>query len=99
MYNLQDVNFFGHGGSFSTVKDVIIYKNKGLKENSEVHLNMLSPMFVPLGLSELEIDQLTAFIENALYDTNLSRYVPKGLPTGNCFPDADSQSSIDMGCN
>lgn len=99
LYNLKDVNFLGHGGSFSSVKEIIVYKNAGIAENTEVPQNKLSDQFKPLGLSDAEIDQLTDFVENGLYDDNLERYVPDALPTGQCFPDADPQAKEDMGCN
>ena len=99
LYNLKDVGFFGHGGTFTSVREVIEYKNKAVAENSEVPSSQLSPFFVPLGLTENEIDLLVTFLEEALYDNNLSRYVPDSLPTGNCFPNADPQSSSDLGCN
>ena len=60
--------------------------------------NRLSPFFQPLNLSEEEIDHLTLFIENALHDPNLNRYVPESTPLGSCFPNADVQSKIDLGC-
>ncbi len=99
LYNLKDVHFFGHGGSFETVKDVIEYKNEAIAEQTDVGQNQLSPLFEPLNLTETEINQLTAFLENALYDDNLERYVPTQLPSGNCFPNADATSSADLGCN
>jgi cytochrome c peroxidase len=99
LYNLKDLKFLGHGGSFTSVKEIIEYKNDAVAENNEVPANKLSSEFTPLGLSEEEIDHLTAFVENGLYDDNLVRYVPESLPTGNCFPVADDQSKIDMGCN
>ena len=99
LYNLKDVNFFGHGGSFQSVRDIIIYKNEAVAENELVPANQLSPFFVPLNLSDTEIDQLTLFLEKSLYDDNLQRYVPETLPSGNCFPNADNMSSSDLGCN
>ena len=99
LYNLKDVTFYGHGGSFKTVKEIITYKNEAVHENSDVSSNKLSPLFQPLNLTEDEIDLITLFVENSLYDANLKRYQPNSLPSGNCFPNADSQSSIDMGCN
>jgi cytochrome c peroxidase len=99
LYNLKDVAFFGHGGSFRTIKDVIDYKNAGIPENSNVPSEALSDLFVPLRLSDEEVNNLALFIENALFDNNLQRYAPQELPTGNCFPNADEQSSIDMGCD
>jgi len=57
--------------------------------------NKLSDQFKPLGLTNAEIDQLTAFVENGLYDDNLQRDVP----AGQCFPNADAQAREVMGCN
>lgn len=99
LYNLKDVTFFGHGGSFETIKDVIRYKNNAVAENQNVPATQLPSMFEPLNLNNVQIDAITAFVENALYDSNLQRYVPEGLPSGNCFPNADTVSSQDMGCN
>ena len=99
IYNLKGLNFLGHGGSFGSIKEVIEYKNIGMPQNKEVPTNQLSVLFEPLGLTELEIAELTEFVENALYDDNLERYVPITLPTGLCFPVADDQSKIDMGCD
>ncbi len=98
LYNLKDVQFFGHGGSFQTIKDVIEYKNTAVAENGMVPQNRLSSLFVELNLTETEIDQLTVFLEKSLYDDNLSRYVPESIPSGNCFPNADYMSSSDLGC-
>lgn len=98
LYNLVDAGFYGHGASFSSIKEIINYKNKAVRENTEVPNDKLSSLFIPLDLTEDEVDQLTLFVENALYDANLKRYQPESLPSGNCFPNADTQSSIDMGC-
>ncbi|WP_296382971.1 cytochrome c peroxidase [Winogradskyella sp.] len=99
LYNLKDVQFFGHGGNFQTVKEVVEYKNDANSENSIVPQDKLSALFVPLNLTEIEINQLTVFLETSLYDDNLQRYVPESLPSGNCFPNADYMSSSDLGCN
>ena len=99
LYNLKDVDFYGHGGSFTSVRDIISYKNEAAHENSDVSSNKLSSLFQPLNLTDEEVDLITLFVENSLYDPNLKRYQPVSLPSGNCFPNADSQSSIDMGCN
>ena len=99
LYNLKDVTFFGHGGSFQSIEDVIRYKNNAEIENQEVSSSQVTPLFTSLNLSDDEIDAITAFLENALYDSNLQRYVPEELPTGYCFPNADPMSSQDMGCN
>jgi cytochrome c peroxidase len=99
LYNLKDVQFYGHGGSFSTIADVITYKNLAIAQNQNIPEGSLDPAFSPLDLSEDEIDQLTSFIENALYDPNLTRYVPDQTPLGNCFPNADDLSKTDLGCD
>jgi cytochrome c peroxidase len=99
LYNLKDVDFYGHGGSFTSVRDIISYKNEAAHENSDVSSNKLSSLFHPLNLTDEEVDLIALFVENSLYDPNLKRYQPVSLPSGNCFPNADSQSSIDMGCN
>ncbi|OUR91536.1 cytochrome-c peroxidase [Flavobacteriales bacterium 34_180_T64] len=99
LYNLKDVTFYGHGGTFQSVEDVVRYKSAAIGQNQDVPANELSEMFVPLNLSETQINQITAFLELALYDNNLQRYSPDTLPTGSCFPNADAQSSIDLGCN
>ncbi len=98
LYNLKDVSFYGHGGSFQTLKEVIEYKNNAIAENPEVPLNKLSPLFTSLDLNEDQINKLVVFLEHALYDSNLYRYVPTELPTGNCFPNADYMSAADLGC-
>jgi cytochrome c peroxidase len=99
LYNLKDSPFYGHGGSFTSVKDVITYKNNGIIENPVVPQDNIHPGFKPKGLSDEEINLISNFIENSLYDPNLDRYSPTTLPSGNCFPNSDEQSIIDLGCN
>lgn len=99
LYNVRDSPFEGHGGSFGSARAMIDYKNKGIAENPNVPANKLSPMFVPLGLTEDQVDQIADFIDNALHDDYLDRYVPSSLPSGGCFPNADVQSKVDLGCN
>jgi cytochrome c peroxidase len=99
LYNLKDSPFYGHGGSFTSIKDVIIYKNEAVTENPVVPAENIYPGFQPKGLTSEEINQIADFIENSLYDPNLERYNPTTLPSGNCFPNSDAQSIIDLGCN
>lgn len=99
LYNLADSPFYGHGSSFFSIRDVVEYKNAGVSENDRVPNSALSPNFRPLNLSETEIDQLTLFLERSLRDDDLLRYVPQGLLTGNCFPNADETSRLDRGCD
>ena len=98
LYNLADSPFYGHGATFSSVRDVIAYKNAGVAQNGAVPASQLASGFKPLGLTEAEIDDLTAFVVEALYDPDLMRYVPNKLPSGNCTPNNDAQSAIDLGC-
>ena len=97
LYNLADTEVFGHGASFSSVADVIAYKNAGVRQKP-IPTSQLDSRFVPLGLTSAEMSDLTAFLETGLRDPNLQRYVPVATPTGNCFPNADAQSIADLGC-
>jgi cytochrome c peroxidase len=99
LYNLADVNFYGHGANFTSLTGILKYKNEAIKENSEVPQSAISQLFTPLNLTDEEIDDIVAFLETGLYDSNLQRYVPTALPSGNCFPNADELSSLDLGCN
>ena len=99
LYNLTDSKHYGHGSSFNSVRDVVIYKNNGVKENTTVPNNQLAAQFKPLNLTEEEVSTLTDFIENGLYDPNLMRYQPDHVYSGNCIPMNDPQSKLDLGCN
>ena len=99
LYNLIDSRFYGHGASFHSVREVVEYKNNAIAQNSSVPSSQLASEFKPLGLTSTEIDDLVAFIESALRDPNLERYVPASLPSGFCFPNNDPQSRIDLGCD
>ena len=99
LYNLKRLEFLGHGASFNSIREVIEYKNKAVAENANVPSNVLSNKFVPLGLTDEEVDKITDFIANGLFDSNLDRYVPSSLPSGLCFPNNDEVSQEDLGCN
>ncbi|MFC5047817.1 cytochrome-c peroxidase [Aquimarina hainanensis] len=99
LYNIADHGFYGHGGTFTSVKDVVTYKNKGVPQNNEVPKESLAPQFGNIELSEKDIIDITAFIESGLKDPNLTRYVPEKTGSGNCFPNNDEQSKIDTGCD
>ncbi len=99
LYNLKDSPFYGHGSSFRDIRTVVDYKNKAIPENANVPMEYISSTFQPKGLTEEEVDLITVFLEDALYDGNLMRYTPEVLPSGNCFPNNDSQSQDDLGCN
>ena len=98
LYNLKEAGFYGHGASFNSIYEVVKYKNEAIPENDLVPESALAEEFKPLNLSEEEIEKITLFIENSLNDPDLHRYVPESLPSGNCFPNNDPQSQIDLGC-
>lgn len=99
LYNLTDSPFYGHGGTFRSVREVVAYKNEAVPQSADVPADRLAPEFRPLGLTESEIDDLTEFLETALYDAELMRFVPESLPSGFCFPNNDAMSQTDLGCN
>lgn len=98
LYNLKDNPFYGHGSTLNSVKEVIEYKNNGIKENSTVPDTQLASQFGTTNLTPEEIEKLTDFIENGLYDPELVRYVPTSVLSGNCIPNNDEQARIDLGC-
>jgi len=98
LYNLADSPFYGHGSSFFSIREVLEYKNNAVSQNPEVPESQLAEEFVPLGLTEEELEDLEVFLSSALRDPNLARYAPEGLPSGNCFPNADAVSIVDLGC-
>lgn len=99
LYNLKDHNFFGHGSSFRTIREVLEYKNRAIAENGAVPKDKLSPLFTPLDLSAEDLDMLEAFLTNGLYDPDLDRYVPDEVLSGHCFPNSDEDSMKDLGCD
>ncbi len=99
LYNLIDNGFYGHGGTFTSVKDVIVYKNQGVPQSTEVPAEHLAPQFGNINLTQKQINDLTLFIENALRDPQLERYVPNTVNSGLCFPNNDEASITDLGCN
>lgn len=98
LYNLKDNAFYGHGGSFTSIREIIKYKNDGVKENAVVSDSQLASQFGTTNLTAEEIDLLTDFITHALYDPDLVRYVPDAVLSGNCIPNNDPQSREDLGC-
>lgn len=98
LYNLKGIKFLGHGGTFTSVKEVISYKNNGVPQQTEVPETQLAEEFGTVLLQPEEIEQLTAFIENGLYDPDLERYVPERTHSGYCFPSNDPIAKQDLGC-
>lgn len=80
------------------MREVIAYKNRAEAENPRVPARYLSDEFRPLGLTEAEVDALTAFIEEGLFDPGLDRYTPAAVPSGQCFPNHDAVARAETGC-
>jgi len=98
LYNMKDSPFFGHGSSFNDLEELVRYKVNGVPQNDKVPASQISTEFINLGLSESEILDLVEFLENGLYDPNLKRYLPNAVPSGNCFPNNDALSKVDLDC-
>lgn len=99
LYNLGDSGPYFHGASKQTLEDVVRYFNNGVPENPRVPQEQLTYFLRPLGMTEQEIQDVTAFLKDGLRDPNLQRYVPERVISGMCFPNNDPLSKFDMGCN
>ena len=98
LYNLKDASFLGHGSSFENLREVVEYFNQAIPQK-ELSKASLDEAFKPLGLSDDEIEELTAFLRDGLYDGNLSRHIPQSTLSYSCFPNADEVSKVDLDCN
>lgn len=99
LYNLRDVGFYFHGASKNSLYEVVQYFNAGIPENPDVPASQIPSFFHPLHLTDSEVSDLVEFLANGLYDPNLVRYKPDFTMSGNCFPNNDALSKIEMGCN
>jgi len=97
LYNLKDNPFYGHGGTFRSIREVVEYYNDGIPA-VDLPAGRLPDQFVPLELTDDEIDDLTLFLTESLYDPDLDRYAKVTLPSGNCTPANDAQAKRDLGC-
>ncbi len=84
LYNLADVNLYGHGNSFTSIREVLDYKNKAIPAKAETE-PYLDSRFAPLNLTEAEMDELEVFLNDALRDPDLMRYQPDSVPSGECI--------------
>ena len=99
LYNLKDAGFYFHGASKKSLREVVEYFNAGIPENPIVPPGQIATAFHPLGLTEEEKSSLVEFLENGLYDPDMLRYVPSQTMSGNCFPNNDALSRVEMGCH
>ncbi len=84
LYNLADTTVFGHGASFTSVREVLLYKNQAVPQVDGIQQH-LDNRFTPLGLTNSELMDLERFLTQALYDDNLARYQPASVPSGECI--------------
>lgn len=98
LYNLKDAPFLGHGSSIYSLEDIVKYFNEAIPQN-DIPSEFIDPLFRPLGLDQSEVENLTAFLKQGLYDPNLTRYIPDEVLSNSCFPNADEVSKADLGCN
>lgn len=84
LYNLADTTVLGHGASFSSVRDVLLYKNRAVPQVNGIE-DHLDNRFTPLGLTNSELMDLERFITQSLHDANLMRYQPSSVPSGECI--------------
>ncbi len=78
--------FLLHNGGFTTTRDVVEYFNAGVPQNPVTGAaSTLTPRFTNprgpdappgLGLSEAQVDTITDFIDNALFDPAFVKYDP-----------------------
>jgi cytochrome c peroxidase len=83
---LKDARTFLHNGSFTSVRDVVEYFNTGMPQDptaaaaptlSQVFTNPRGAGFpYGLGLASRDVDDLTDFLENGLYDPAFVTYDP-----------------------
>ncbi|MBL8068382.1 MAG: cytochrome-c peroxidase [Armatimonadetes bacterium] len=89
LYNLADTSYYGHGASFTKLAELIQYKNLGIPQSPLLPPGGPDPLFHPLGLSVQEVDAIAEFLQNALRDPELLRYVPSSTLSGHPFPNND----------
>ncbi len=88
---VKDGRFFFHDGSFTKVRDVVQYFNAGVPLDPVAGAApTLSTRFTHprgtgsprgLGLSKDQVDDLTDFLENGLYDPSFAKFDPKSPKT------------------
>jgi hypothetical protein len=87
MRQLKDAKTFFHSGELTSVRDVVKYFNAGMPSNAQSGASAtLSPRFTNprgqgyprgLGLTEQQVNDLTDFLENGLYDPAFVTFDPR----------------------
>lgn len=99
LYNMHASPFYFHGSSKRSLREVVEYFNAAVPENPNVPDERISAYFRPLNLTDAEMDDLVKFLEEGLYDRHVSsKYMPTEILSGNCFPNNDLLSRIELGC-
>ncbi len=88
---LKDARLFTHNGAFSKVQDVVQYFNAGVPQDAVAGAapTMTARFTHPrgtgsplgLGLSSSQVNDLTDFLENALYDPAFDKFDPRSPTT------------------
>lgn len=88
---LKDARLFMHNGAFTSVKDVVRYFNAGVPQDAQAGAapTMTTRFTHPrgagtsrgLGLHEGQVNDLTDFLENGLYDPAFAKFDPKSPKT------------------
>ena len=97
LYNLAQYKTFFHGSSKSSIEEVVDYKVTARSEHPNVDDSEVA--LQPLNLTEEEKKDLINFLRNGLFDGRMSRYVPEAVQSGNCMPNNDAESKLDLGCD
>lgn len=99
LYNVGDYSHYFHGSSKTSIDQVIDYKLEAKVENSRIDQSEISSKLHPIVLSDQEKYQLKVFLEQGLSDPGLDRYIPDHVGSGNCFPNNDPISQVDLDCH
>lgn len=98
IYNMADAPFYFHGASKLSIEELIDYKIDAQSENPNVQNSLLSEKFRPIDLTQEERAALIEFVKEGLRDPDLIRFKPDVILSGNCFPNNDYDSRVDLGC-
>lgn len=98
LYNLKDFGLYGHGRSFKSIREVVEYHLSG-EPQKDIDRRQLAEYFItPPQLKDEDLNHLIRFLEEALYDPSLYRYVPDAVRSGFPFPNNDPVSANQAGC-